>query len=139
MNLMSQYALSFLHTPYIWGGKTAPGLDCSGLVCEVLRAFGFIGKSDLSAQELFNLPEVQRGTPTLEEGSLLFFDERMGGKHITHVAYALNDKVMIEAGSGDKTCLTPADAQRKNAYSRIRPIRHRLDLYKFFKPIYLGV
>jgi cell wall-associated NlpC family hydrolase len=31
------YALSFLNTPYLWGGKSIFGIDCSGLVQNVYR------------------------------------------------------------------------------------------------------
>lgn len=35
------YALSFLNTPYMWGGKSSFGIDCSGLVQNVFRQLDF--------------------------------------------------------------------------------------------------
>ena len=35
------YALSFLNTPYLWGGKSIFGIDCSGLVQNVFRQLDF--------------------------------------------------------------------------------------------------
>lgn len=35
------YAMSFLNTPYLWGGKSIFGIDCSGLVQNVFRQLDF--------------------------------------------------------------------------------------------------
>ena len=45
-------AEEFLHTPYLWGGKTSLGLDCSGLVQVALQAAGHACPRDGDMQEL---------------------------------------------------------------------------------------
>jgi len=59
-------AEQFLHTPYLWGGKSALGLDCSGLVQVALQAAGIPCPRDSDMQELAlgklsTLGELSRG------------------------------------------------------------------------------
>ena len=56
------YALSFLNTPYLWGGKSHFGIDCSGLVQNVFR------------QLQINLPRDAYQQAAL--GQIISFDER---------------------------------------------------------------
>jgi len=59
-------AEEFLHAPYLWGGKTSLGIDCSGLVQTALQATGIICPRDSDMQEmalgkLSSLGELRRG------------------------------------------------------------------------------
>ncbi|MGA2567210.1 MAG: NlpC/P60 family protein [Pseudolabrys sp.] len=59
-------AEEFLHAPYLWGGKTSLGIDCSGLVQVALQAAGYACPRDSDMQELAlgklsSLGELRRG------------------------------------------------------------------------------
>jgi hypothetical protein len=65
----------FLGLPYVWGGKTAAGLDCSGLVQTALAAAGRAAPRDT------DLMERALGTPIdgdLKRGDLVFWKGHMG-------------------------------------------------------------
>jgi hypothetical protein len=65
------YAKRFLGVPYVWGGSTPRGFDCSGLVRFVYQRFGF----DLphSSYADFNLGRRVSSRGPLEPGDLVFF------------------------------------------------------------------
>lgn len=118
------YARAFLGRPYIYGGNNPLiGFDCSGFVCEVLRAFGYIGSTDLSAAGLAGrFPLATAGLP--KGGELLFFG---APRNVIHVAIALPGERMIEAGGGTSATKTLDIAISQNAFVRERPIRFRSD------------
>lgn len=130
-------AEKLLFTPYKWGGNSPiEGLDCSGLVCELMRSVGEIPfKADLSAQQLFDHFSAGRGEvnrPGL--GALVFFGESV--TKITHVAMMLDTYQMIEAGGGGSTILTKEDAAKAQAMVRIRLLDSRSDKVAVIKPYY---
>ncbi len=81
-------ALKFLEAPYVWGGTTAWGLDCSGLVQSVYGAFGIALPRDADQQA-----EVGEAV-TLEDAKpadLIFFPG--------HVALSLGDSKILHANA----------------------------------------
>lgn len=64
--------------PYVWGGISTQGLDCSGLVQSSLRAIGRDAPRDTDMQEVqlgFHLPIRQSG---LKRGDLIFWKGHVG-------------------------------------------------------------
>lgn len=86
------YAEKFVGVPYVWGGETPSGFDCSGLVEYVYAHFGVSLPRTTYAQ-------VYSGTDitgsTLQPGDLLFFNR--GSKGPEHVAIYAGNNQMVEA------------------------------------------
>ncbi|SHJ44294.1 C40 family peptidase [Fibrobacter sp. UWP2] len=129
---IADYALKFVGRPYIWGGdgsgKCSGGFDCSGLVLECLLAFGIIPQIDLTAQGIYDILYNQLIWSSVERGKekpddILFFGKDL--KHITHVAIAIGNGLMVEAGGGGSKCKTAATS---TGMVRVRPISWRKDL-----------
>jgi hypothetical protein len=78
----------FLGTPYLWGGRTSIGLDCSGLVQLSLMAGGHSAPRDTDLQETTLGRAVEAGA-ALHRGDLVFWPG--------HVAIMLDGEYMIHA------------------------------------------
>ena len=70
-------AETFLHAPYLWGGKTAAGLDCSGLLQTALHAAGRACPRDTDMQER-ELGIALNDLGALRRGDLLFWKGHVG-------------------------------------------------------------
>jgi cell wall-associated NlpC family hydrolase len=90
-------AREFLTTPYLWGGMSREGIDCSGFVQMVYRVHGYLMPRDAN-QQFETLPHaVERGA--WEPGDLLFFGK--SPTEITHVGmYIGNQQVIHASGKG---------------------------------------
>ena len=125
-----EYAKTFFGVPYEWGGDNAFGLDCSGLVCQILKGVGILPhKGDLNSEGLyykFKTQTIVKPRP----GALVFY----GDGKVTHVAMLLNPEFVIESGGGRSTTKTKEDADKHNAFVRMRPYTYRSDLIAICDP-----
>ena len=98
--VITGYARAFLGVPYLWGGTSWEGLDCSGFVQLCYRMGGYILPRDADQQHDFLAHDVAR--EAMREGDLIFF----GRKNITHVGMALNNSEFIHSEGQDYNCVT---------------------------------
>lgn len=86
-------AYLFLNSPYLWGGKTPFGIDCSGFTQMVYKLCGYALKRD--AKDQAQQGEVLSFIEESEPGDLAFFDNSDGD--IVHVGIIMNDYYIIHA------------------------------------------
>ena len=126
IELLIAYAMTFMHTPYSWGGNTKHfGLDCSGFWLEAHRGVG-LSWPDMTAQMIHDKLYADTSIHfddepfLIERGDTLFFGESVD--RITHIAIALNDRVMIESGGAGRGA-TVEKSKKIGAGVRQRKIR----------------
>lgn len=86
-------AFMYLNAPYLWGGKTPFGIDCSGFTQMVYKLNGYKLLRDASQQS--KQGEALSFIEESEPGDLAFFDNEDG--NIIHVGIIMDDNYIIHA------------------------------------------
>lgn len=90
---MVEFAKKMLDTPYLWGGRSIFGIDCSGFVQLCARAAGKFLPRDASQQ--VNEGELVYFLPEIQPGDLAFFGNEDG--KIVHVGMMLDSERILHA------------------------------------------
>ncbi|MCL2285925.1 MAG: C40 family peptidase [Firmicutes bacterium] len=90
------FAKQYLGSPYLFGGTTPRGFDCSGFMQYVLRNFD-ITVNRVSRDQARNGTHVDRNA--LQPADLVFFSASPGGGNITHVGMYIGGGQMIHAST----------------------------------------
>jgi hypothetical protein len=126
-NNIVSIAKTYLNTPYLWGGKTIFGIDCSGFTQMVYRFKEIYIGRDASSQstEGKSIPFAEK-----QAGDLAFFINSLGNIH--HVGIILDDNKIIHAHGWlriDKLDIQGIKHRNNIDYS------HHLETIKTFMPI----
>jgi gamma-D-glutamyl-L-lysine dipeptidyl-peptidase len=92
-NLITENAFIYLNSPYLWGGRSPFGIDCSGFTQMAYKLSGIKLRRDASqqAEEGHTVNFLEEAEP----GDLIFFDNAEG--RIIHVGILLPDNRIIHA------------------------------------------
>ncbi|MFL6015294.1 MAG: C40 family peptidase [Gaiellaceae bacterium] len=88
-------ARTYLGTPYLWGGMTECGIDCSGLVHMSYRRLGHLVPRDADQQEAAGEPVPE---DELRRGDLVTYGDE---ERTTHIAFWLGDGRILHSTERD--------------------------------------
>lgn len=91
-DLLLKTSHAWINAPYLWGGKTFMGVDCSGFVQTVFKILGVRLKRD-AWQQCEQGKELE--AQNVKEGDLAFFQNEQG--RVTHVGIILEGNRIIHA------------------------------------------
>lgn len=90
---LKQIVKSYMNAPYLWGGKTPFGIDCSGLTQQIFRLCGYKLRRDANLQ--FEQGDPVASLAEAAPGDLAFFKNKE--EKITHVGILMEDQDFIHA------------------------------------------
>ena len=98
VDLVKQHVMPWLNAPYLWGGRTPLGVDCSGLVQYVMHALDYSLPRTAREQATLGTP-VPTDTAQLRAGDLLLFGKK--GK-VTHIGIYVGNGQFVHASTKAK-------------------------------------
>ena len=93
---IAQYALQYVGCPYVYGGSSPSGFDCSGFTTYVMKHFGYSINRTASSQ-MDNGTSVSKSQ--LQPGDLVFFNSGNSSKRATHVGIYTGNGQFVHAST----------------------------------------
>lgn len=93
---IAQYALQYVGCPYVYGGSSPSGFDCSGFTTYVMKHFGSSINRTASSQ-MDNGTSVSKSQ--LQPGDLVFFNSGNSSKRATHVGIYTGNGQFVHAST----------------------------------------
>lgn len=128
-------AKQFLGTPYLWGGRTDSGIDCSGFIQTVYALHGMSLPRDSGMQAKLvsnNFTEIEDA----EAGDIVYFSTKPGA--ITHVGFYIGNGLLLHASGNVKlNSIIPGERMKtpfafdQRLYEHIALIQSAKDIKKF--------
>ncbi|MCY1636694.1 C40 family peptidase [Marinifilum sp. D737] len=120
---LTQLAKEFMGRPYLWGGTSSKGVDCSGFVKSVYFMNGIILARDASLQFLHgDTISPEQGFEKLVEGDLVFFGRKATENHkqkVTHVGMYIKDGEFIHSSGRVKINSFDPEAENFSNYRTV--------------------
>ena len=115
-------AEQLLHAPYLWGGKSSLGLDCSALVQLALDAAGIAAPRDSDMQErsVGTALPLGDGLPPLRRGDLVFWKGHVGLMQDAHRLLHANGHHMLVASEPLEVAIDRIEAKGAGKVTSIR-------------------
>ena len=102
------YAINLIGSPYLWGGKSSFGYDCSGFVQILYQMAGYLLPRDCNDQVKSNLL-TSIDIDNIEAGNLVYFEEN---NFMTHVGIFINQHEYLHSSGNVK--INSIDKTSKN-------------------------
>lgn len=133
------YLKHWIGTPYIWGGQDFSGFDCSGIIHEVLQAYGIEKRGfDSTAHELYLIHKdkiINQSYNIPHPGCLVFWFNNGKAIHVEMVSEVIGGNVFVIGASGGGSDVTTTEkASKKNAYIKQNIIGYRGINFKIVDP-----
>jgi gamma-D-glutamyl-L-lysine dipeptidyl-peptidase len=131
---IERVARSVLGRPYLWGGNSTKGFDCSGLTQQVFYRNGIDLMRNASAQARQGVAvPLDDDLSQLKQGDLLFFGRRArrgGAARVTHVGIYLGAKLFIQSSQRVRISSLDPQSPIRDEYR----IRSLLGARRFLSP-----